>query len=595
MWVFSFFVSISCVLLAVAVSAASGKLGGEKKHKIGLMQALLVGSVAAACVLFFPVHVATEDSSAIGSWQVLLLSILDSMEVLKGGCSLDSIKGGMPGCPDWLDVAYQLWAATLFVIAPVLTLGFILSFFRNLSASLRYRMAFFADVYAFSELNEKSLALATDIKKNSKKACVIFAGTKLGNETVEELKEAAEKLGAIFFHRNIVAINLARHSAKAPLYLFAIADDETENLNQALRLVEKYHDRAETHLYALTTKMESELLLTAVDKGAVKVRRVNEVRSLIDRILFEQGNILFDGARLTDAGTKRISAVVVGMGRHGTEMVKSLAWYCQMDGYELRVNAFDKDPLARDRFTLLAPELMSPDYNGVQVPGEAAYRIDIHSGMDVNSVAFADTVSRITDATYILVALGKDDLNISTAVNLRMYFERLKIHPVIQAIVYDSQRKKALEGIQNYRGQAYDIQFIGDMEASYTEAVIMGSELEAQALQRHLKWGKEEEFWTYEYNYRSSVASAIHMKARIHCGIAGADKKEDELTGREQEIIENLEHRRWNAYMRSEGYVFSGSTDKSSRNDLAKMHHDLVDFSSLTEEEKRKDSKVGTH
>ena len=176
-----------------------------------------------------------------------------------------------------------------------------------------------------------------------------------------------------------------------------------------------------------------------------------------------------------------------------------------------------------------------------------------------------------------------------------MYFERLKIHPVIQAIVYDSQRKKALEGIQNYRGQAYDIQFIGDMEASYTEAVIMGSELEAQALQRHLKWGKEEEFWTYEYNYRSSVASAIHMKARIHCGIAGADKKEDELTGREQEIIENLEHRRWNAYMRSEGYVFSGSTDKSSRNDLAKMHHDLVDFSSLTEEEKRKDSKVGTH
>ena len=47
--------------------------------------------------------------------------------------------------------------------------------------------------------------------------------------------------------------------------------------------------------------------------------------------------------------------------------------------------------------------------------------------------------------------------------------------------------------------------------------------------------------------------------------------------------------------MRSEGYVFSGSKEKSSRNDLAKMHHDLVDFSSLTEEEKRKDSKVGTN
>ena len=62
----------------------------------------------------------------------------------------------------------------------------------------------------------------------------------------------------------------------------------------------------------------------------------------------------------------------------------------------------------------------------------------------------------------------------------------------------------------------------------------------------------------------------------------------------ESKIIGALEHRRWNAYMRSEGYIFSGSTDESSRNDLAKMHHDLVDFSSLTEEEKRKDRKVAT-
>ena len=84
------------------------------------------------------------------------------------------------------------------------------------------------------------------------------------------------------------------------------------------------------------------------------------------------------------------------------------------------------------------------------------------------------------------------------------------------------------------------------------------------------------------------------MKARIACGIPGADKKEEELSSEEKEIIEALEHRRWNAYMRAEGYVYSGSNDKSSRNDLAKMHHDLVDFSSLTDEEKRKDSKVGT-
>ena len=175
-----------------------------------------------------------------------------------------------------------------------------------------------------------------------------------------------------------------------------------------------------------------------------------------------------------------------------------------------------------------------------------------------------------------------------------MLFERVGAKPVIQTIVYNSDQKNALEGIKNYRGQPYNIDFIGDLESSYTENVIIDSALEADALKRHMKWGKEEEFWQYEYNYRSSLASAIHIKARIACGIPGAAKKEEELTEKERDDIEHLEHRRWNTYMRSEGYVFSGSSDKSSRNDLAKMHHDLVDFSSLTEEEKRKDSRVGT-
>ena len=58
--------------------------------------------------------------------------------------------------------------------------------------------------------------------------------------------------------------------------------------------------------------------------------------------------------------------------------------------------------------------------------------------------------------------------------------------------------------------------------------------------------------------------------------------------------IESLEHCRWNAYMRAEGYVYSGSPEKSSRNDLGKMHHDLVNYEALTEEEKRKDFRVGT-
>ena len=55
-----------------------------------------------------------------------------------------------------------------------------------------------------------------------------------------------------------------------------------------------------------------------------------------------------------------------------------------------------------------------------------------------------------------------------------------------------------------------------------------------------------------------------------------------------------LEHKRWNAHMRSEGYVFSGSEDASSRNDLAKMHHNLVAFLHLSQNLKDVDVSVAS-
>lgn len=594
-WLIGLIVS-AAVLLAAIVMAVLLAAGKYKRGRLATPFNVLFGGLFVSVFIgLLPIYSSMFSGDAYAALKTTMFSLHNAFQIFTIDADRSLIIENI-ACPDkLLSAVYSAYLSVAFVVSPIMTFGFLISFFKNISAYIQYALHFFNDTYVFSELNDKSLALAADIKRNHKHAAIVFMDVfDKNDEMTYELIERARELKAICFKKDILAVNFKLHLSKAHISFFAIGDDETENIEQALKLINDYKNRSNTGLYVFSTRVESEILLAKEDKGKLKVRRINEVKALINRILYEDGNEIFDGAISVPEKPRKISAVIVGMGQHGTEMLKALTWFCQMDGYKVQIDAFDRDELAEDRFSAMAPELMSADYNGVSVPGEAEYTIRIHPGYDVTTKTFADAIMELKDTTYVLVSLGTDEMNIRTAVELRMLFERIGIKPIIKTIVYSSNERKALSGITNYRKQAYDIDFIGDIESSYSESVIINSELEAEALERHMKWGAEEEFWQYEYNYRSSVASAIHMRARVHCGIPGAEKREDELTKEERDTIESLEHRRWNAYMRSEGYIFSGSHDKKTRNDLAKMHHDLVDFASLDEGEKRKDSKVGT-
>lgn len=552
---------------------------------------LFAGVAAAVFTLQLPIFV--ESTAKCPSWlKTVLLTLHGTFQVFTidsdRSLIVDSIHTDIAG-------AYSAYMSALFVIAPIMTFGFLLSLFRTLSANFRYTLCYFRPVYAFSELNERSVALGRSIREHHRNAVLFYADAETDADgEKDELIEQVRPLGAILSKRELCAVPLRRHSKKSPISLFTIGKDELENVTDSLLLAKSYSDRPETKLYVFSTRKEAELLFASASTKCLKVRRVNEVRSLIYRLLDENGQRLFGNAVPCEDGTKLIHAVIVGLGRHGQEMLKALTWYCQMDGYSFVADVCDKDKFAEENFTAACPELMSPVYNGVRVKGETEYLIRIHSGIDASTKAFADMIAGLTDITYAFVCLGTDEDNINAAVNLRTYFERIHIRPEIDSVVYNTAGKKALTGLKNYRGQEYLINFVGDMETSYSEDNILNSKLEKEALERHLRWGSEDDFWGYEYNYNSSVALAIHHKAKMACGIPGADKKSEELSDRERDIIEHLEHRRWNAYMRAEGYIYSGSKDKKSRNDLGKMHHDLVNFEELSDEEKRKDSTVGT-
>ena len=308
----------------------------------------------------------------------------------------------------------------------------------------------------------------------------------------------------------------------------------------------------------------------------------NKYRQKIEE---ENGKIrnIFERAATSPEGDKVISAVVIGMGLHGTEMLKALAWYGQMDGYRLYVNAFDRDKGAKSRFTAKCPELMSPKYNGPQAEGqEDCYRIDIHA-VDIDSQEFIDILATLPQITYVAVCLGDDEKNLEIAVKMRSLCKKFGAFPFIQAIRYNLGENEDFSQAKNFKGQAYDIDLIGDMKSIYSVNAILQSSLEYLALSRHMKWGGERSFWEFEYNHNSSIASALHHDTKIRLKLPGADLPPNERTPEDRDMLRRLEHRRWNAYMRSEGYVFG------KRDDLAKTHHCLVLFDELSEYEQNKD------
>lgn len=483
----------------------------------------------------------------------------------------------------------------LDIAAPLFTFGFLLSFFKNLSSRIRFSLRRNAQVYVFSELNEKSLVLASDLKKNSAHRVVVFCDVfENDDERFGELLASAKKIDAIFFEKDILDIDFKKHAKHGSVYFFITGAENAENINKSLGLVERYGQIEHTHLYLFSNSISGEILLFSGKTHKMKIHCVNESLAMIHNALYQEPTVVFENtSAVSPEGDKVISAVLVGLGGYGVESLKTLLWYGQMDGYRLKIDAFDKDKHAADRVAYLCPEVMDEKYNGKYVPGEAYYQVNVHSKVEVGTKNFADKIAELTEASFVLVSLGNDDLNIETAVSLRIMFERMGIKPTIYAVVYNDQLAAGLKGLTNFKGQPYDIRTIGGLESSYCEKVILHSELENAALAIHSAYGdSEQNFFAHNYNYNSSTASALHNRARAKLQISGSHLPEQERTDEQKQQLMDLEHRRWNAYMRSIGYVYSGSDDPCSRNDLGKMHHNLVNYARLNAEDIDKDNRV---
>jgi len=634
-WIYSFFTALSFVFLLCysGYSFFAYRKVEQSKRAFSVTVFYTAGVFIAAVLVFIPVYYINYDFGDPYSYiRPVLLSFHNSLRVFILDGEFDTIRDAAEGLCVPLHTMYTLYCAILYVVAPVLTLSTVLSFFKNFNSEIRYRFCGNKKIYIFSELNDGSLALAKSIRKkpSGNKAVIVFTDVYEKNEeTNHELALEAYNIDAICLKKDVTHLNIS--SKKGNVEIFLIGENESENVSQASLLTERFNKenkKQNIKIFVFASGKESgyiidslnydSLLRRAADAGfddnTFKIRRVNSIKQLVWRTIPSIN--LFEHCE-----NKTISVMIAGIGSFGTEFFKMLIWYCQMEGYFLELNIFDKSRKndTNEKYSiksLLArqcPELFQK--NPCTDDGDAVYDIRCYDGIDFSNDSFEklwndpDTCERLKRTSLVLVALGDDDTNIETAVYLRSLFDRknqivatkdINIadeHPSIYSIVYDGTKSGTVtnggdECLRNYKKIPYHIHFIGSIEQQYDYDNIYDFKTETDAFRYHVEWIKvsdalvkkaqemhydssklseiehekiddlknaQADYEHYEYYRLSSMAKAIHKRSMAqYC-----------------ESVKKTEHSRWNAYMRTEGYSYG------TRADRALVHNDLVDWKTL--------------
>lgn len=644
--------------------SADAKIREPARTVVTPFHSIMLGVFVSAFILLIPVYFeigTTQENVFLRAFEAVFLAFYNSLRLFILEGDYEKVAEALPVIASvGLDSWYSLYATVLFIAAPLMTAGFVLSFFKDTIALFIYHVLHpTSDIYLMSELNERSLALAEDIMTNPKiegKRIVVFADV-LETEEEErvELIARARRLRAICFKKDITEIGLKYRNAKILRKVYFISENEDKNLRQALEMIRaayavyypggyeppKYAEKKaeeatpaatpaevpaeaasadkkeklfscsenarRTQFYVFASNRASEALIDSVPKGEMKVRRVFVSRNLAMGIL--QNHSIFakavpvPGSEGADA-VKEINIVIVGLGTYGTELLKAISWCGQMKGYILNIHVFDRTADGEDRIRAVAPDLIR--YNRVRYAGEPYYNIRFHSNVNVEDYTFFEKLSAIRNVTGAFVMLGEDELNIEVAIAMRTQFERDRLEkgnnvPPIYTVVYDPQKRDVI--MENPKpnslgSEEYGVHLIGDLATRYSVATIEQLALEKEGLEIHLGYsandleGKSEEereqiiaVATYQYGQteycrRSSMAVAVHERCRRDLGLLydGMPTEEDNM----------LEHCRWSAYMRAEGYVGSAH----GKNPIGKTHGDLVPYDRLTDGEKRKDLAV---
>ena len=424
--------------------------------------------------------------------------------------------------------------------------------------------------YYFSELNERSLALAKSIldpqKRTLTKPVIIFTDvyTNKGQEKSTELLSEANHIGALCLKEDITHI---QKEGKGERLFFLIDDNEIANLQTLTNLTNKINYKSlkdseiflfcQDYIYTdvekqVRKKLENEYNYTADDVTIVPVRCY---RNLITNML--ENTPLYEPIvhkRATDkTAILDLNITILGIGDIGTEMFLTTYWIGQMLDCKLNINVISRESKEEfwGKIDYINPEIRHTTYENDELlriyknKEEFSdpyckvkyYSCDIQSDEFRKLLEGEDGRKSILDTHYFLVSLGSDHANLSIANTLKNRIGKYHIEnsaqkdkTIINYVVYNADLSETLNNNQficsyNDEPDIY-MQAVGGVEQVYhAENIFMSNYKkagEAAARDYASKQGKTDRAKAYknrlkkgEYEYWSNLALRLHFKYKV--------------------------------------------------------------------------------
>ena len=360
--------------------------------------------------------------------------------------------------------AYTWYAAVLNVLAPALGTALVADFLLEFFPGLHHWFAksvFMRETYYFSELNDKSIALATSVLKNSsRKVNIIFTDAYVDDEEERSSERFADAkaLGAICLKKDLLHIRFSR-GKKKPIKLFLIDEEESSNLQTLDTLLKNTLSIAyKTEIYIFSSDriyshLEDEVSFILNQKGAdarksyPAVIPINGVRNMTFTLfmgcpLYEP---LIDKAADAD-GKKTLTVTILGSGAIGTEFFLATYWCGQMLDCKLHVNVISKEKQNQSgnrpgdgdfegRINYINPDILQTADPASPLLRHTCgddrtepYFTYNYIESDVFSGDFLSTLQKpfregeadsLLDTDYFIVALGSDEENFAVADRIR--------------------------------------------------------------------------------------------------------------------------------------------------------------------------------